>query len=92
MPTSINSGKMRSPHLTVFSANVRGLPTNKGDLTHNFILSHQTDIAVVTNTWLTSEVESTFDKSQDTPTGLERTNIEDREVVWQSALRRVKPG
>ncbi|KAK3848873.1 hypothetical protein Pcinc_044353 [Petrolisthes cinctipes] len=49
---------MRSPHLTVLSANVRGLRTNIGDLTHNFILRHRTDIAVVTETWLTSEVGS----------------------------------
>ncbi|KAK4327499.1 hypothetical protein Pmani_002054 [Petrolisthes manimaculis] len=51
----------RSHHLTVLSANVRGLRTNIGDLTHNFILRHRTDIAVVTETWLTSEMESTFE-------------------------------
>ncbi|KAK3893596.1 hypothetical protein Pcinc_002601 [Petrolisthes cinctipes] len=46
---------MRSPHLTVLSTNVRGLRTNIGDLTHNFILRHRTDIAVVTERWLISE-------------------------------------
>ena len=53
----------RNPRkLTVLSANVRGLRTNIGDLTHNFILRHQADIAVVTETWLTSEVEPAFGK------------------------------
>ena len=48
--------------LTVLSANVRGLRTNIGDLTHNFILRHQVDIVVVTETWLSSEVEPVFGK------------------------------
>ena len=59
------SGKMADggrPHrkLTVLSANVRGLRTNIGDLTHSFVLRHQVDIAVVTETWLNSEVEPSF--------------------------------
>ncbi|MPC09705.1 hypothetical protein E2C01_002323 [Portunus trituberculatus] len=57
-------GKQRinhlSQHLTVVSANVRGLRTNLGDLTHNFVLRHQADIVAVTETWLNGEVEPTF--------------------------------
>ncbi|MPC51035.1 hypothetical protein E2C01_044872 [Portunus trituberculatus] len=53
----------RSRHqLTVLSANVRGLRTNIGDLTHSFVLRHRVDIAVATETWLNSDVEPTFGK------------------------------
>ena len=45
-----------SHHLTVVSANVRGLRTNLGDLTHNFVLRHR----AVTETWLSGEMEPTF--------------------------------
>ena len=48
--------------LKVLSANVRGLRTNIGDLTHNCVLRHSTDIVVVTETWLNSDVEPTFGK------------------------------
>ena len=48
--------------LTVLSANVRGLRTNIGDLTHNFVLRHCVDVVVVTETWLDEGVESTFGK------------------------------
>ena len=51
-----------SQQLKVLSANVRGLRTNIGDLTHNFVLRHSTDIVVVTETWLNSDVEPTFGK------------------------------
>ena len=47
-------------HLTVLSANVRGLHTNLGDLTHNFVLRHHVDIVGVTETCLSGEVEPTF--------------------------------
>ena len=53
---------MTSPHLIVLSANVCGLRTNIGDFTHNFILRNRIDIAVVTETWLTSMVEPSFGK------------------------------
>lgn len=46
--------------LVLLSANVRGLRTNIGDLTHSFVLRHRVDIAVVTETWLNSEVELSF--------------------------------
>ncbi|KAK4318355.1 hypothetical protein Pmani_010653 [Petrolisthes manimaculis] len=46
--------------LKILSANVRGLRTNIGDLTHNCVLRHSIDIVVVTETWLNSEVEPTF--------------------------------
>ncbi len=49
--------------LTVLSANVPGLRTNIGDLTHSFALRHQVDVAVATETWLNSEVEPTFGKT-----------------------------
>ncbi|KAK3878629.1 hypothetical protein Pcinc_016760 [Petrolisthes cinctipes] len=48
--------------LKILSANVRGLRTNIGDLTHNCVLRHSIDIVVVTETWLNSEVEPTFGK------------------------------
>ncbi|XP_050704884.1 uncharacterized protein LOC126990346 [Eriocheir sinensis] len=51
----------RSRHqLVLLSANVRGPRTNIGDLTHSFVLRHRVDIAVVTETWLNSEVELSF--------------------------------
>ncbi|MPC67993.1 hypothetical protein E2C01_062182 [Portunus trituberculatus] len=52
--------KHLSQHLTVLSANVRGLRTNLGDLTHNFVLRHQADIVANTETWLNGEVEAIF--------------------------------
>ncbi|MPC44936.1 hypothetical protein E2C01_038618 [Portunus trituberculatus] len=56
-------GKGRSSScLTVVMANVRGLRTNVGDLTHNFALRHGADVVAVTETWLTGEVEPTFGK------------------------------
>ena len=51
-----------SRHLTVVTANVRGLRTNIGDLSHNFILRQSADIVAVTETWLSDEVEPTFGK------------------------------
>ena len=48
--------------LKILSANVRNLRTNIGDLTHNRVLRHSVNIVVVTETWLNSEVESTFGK------------------------------
>ena len=42
------------------SANVRGLRTNVGDLSHNFVLRQSADIVAVTETWLSDEVEPTF--------------------------------
>ena len=48
--------------LKVISANVRGLRTNIGDLTHNYVLRHKADIVVVTETWLNGEVEPSFGK------------------------------
>lgn len=56
-------GKGRSSScLTVVTANVRGLRTNVGDLTHNFALRHRADVVAVTETWLTGEIEPTFGK------------------------------
>ena len=49
-----------SCQLTVVSANVRGLRTNVGDLSHNFVLRQSADIVAVTETWLSDEVEPTF--------------------------------
>ena len=55
--------KQRPSHLlNILSANVRGLRTNIGDLTHDCVLRHSADIVVLTETWLNSEVEPTFDK------------------------------
>ncbi|KAG0729665.1 hypothetical protein GWK47_029866 [Chionoecetes opilio] len=48
--------------LKILSANVRGLRTNIGDLTHNCVLRHSADVVVVTETWLNNEVEPTFGK------------------------------
>ncbi|KAG0713285.1 hypothetical protein GWK47_016534 [Chionoecetes opilio] len=48
--------------LKIISANVRGLRTNIGDLTHNCVLRHSADVVVVTETWLNNEVEPTFGK------------------------------
>ncbi|KAG0720249.1 hypothetical protein GWK47_048890 [Chionoecetes opilio] len=48
--------------LKILSANVRGLRTDIGDLTHNCVLRHSTDVVVVTETWLNNEVEPTFGK------------------------------
>ena len=41
---------------------MRGLRTNVGDLTHNFVLRHRADVVAVTETWLNEEVEPTFGK------------------------------
>ncbi|XP_063884696.1 uncharacterized protein LOC135113371 [Scylla paramamosain] len=46
----------------VISANVRGLRTNIGDLTHNCVLRYGADAVVVTETWLNGEVEPSFGK------------------------------
>ncbi len=46
----------------VISANVRGLRTNIGDLTHNCVLRHGADAVVVTETWLNGDVEPSFGK------------------------------
>ena len=65
MPRSaaVPRGNGRSNHcLTVVSANVRGLRTNIGDLSHNFVLRHRADVVAVTETWLSCEVEPTFGK------------------------------
>ncbi|KAG0727704.1 hypothetical protein GWK47_034100 [Chionoecetes opilio] len=48
--------------LKIISANVRGLRTNIGDLTHNCVLRHSADVVVATETWLNNEVEPTFGK------------------------------
>ena len=48
--------------LKILSANVRGLRTNIGDLTHNCVLRHSADVVVVTETWLNNEVEPTYGK------------------------------
>lgn len=43
-------------HLTVLSANVlRDFLTSIGDLTYNFILLHNVDIVLTTETWLDEE-------------------------------------
>ena len=55
-------GAVCARQLKVLSAKVRGLCTNIGDLTHNYVLRHSTDIVVVTEPWLNSGVESTFGK------------------------------
>ena len=64
--TSLTNARRESRHLTsnltVASANVPGLFTNVGDLTHNLVLRHQADIVTVTETWLNREVEPTFGK------------------------------
>ena len=49
-----------APQLTVVSANVRGLRTNAGELSHNCVLRHKADIVAVSETWLNSEVEPTY--------------------------------
>ncbi|XP_063845411.1 uncharacterized protein LOC135091588 [Scylla paramamosain] len=46
----------------VISANVRGLRTNIGDLTHNCVLRHGADAVVVMETWLNGDVEPSFGK------------------------------
>ncbi|KAG0717350.1 hypothetical protein GWK47_008070 [Chionoecetes opilio] len=51
-----------SHKLEILSANVRGLRTNIGDLTHNCVLRYRADVVVVTETWLNIEVEPTFGK------------------------------
>ena len=51
-----------SHRLIVVSANVKGLRTNIGDLSHNFVIRHHADVVAVTETWLTGEVEPTFEK------------------------------
>lgn len=53
-----------------------------GLCTHNFVLRHQIDIAVVTETWLTMRWNQALVRCQDIPTRQERTNKEDREVMW----------
>ena len=39
---------------------MRGLRTNVGELSHNCVLRHKADIVAVSETWLNSEVESTY--------------------------------
>ena len=48
--------------LKILSANVRGLRTNLGELTHNMILKTSADIVVTTETFLNVNVEPTFGK------------------------------
>ena len=56
MITTLTDARRESRHLpsklTVVSANVRGLRTNVGDLTHNFVLHHQADIVTMMEMWL----------------------------------------
>ena len=47
---------------TLVSANVRGLRTNLGELSHNFVLRQKADIVAVSETWLNSNVEPTYGK------------------------------
>ena len=51
-----------SRQLKILSANVRGLRTNLGELTHNMILKTGADIVVTTETFLNENVEPTFGK------------------------------
>ena len=48
--------------LSTLSANVRGLQTNVGELTHNFILKNNIDFVVTVETFLDASVEPTFGK------------------------------
>ena len=48
------------PQLTVVSANVKGLRTNVGELSHNYVLRHKANIVAVSETWLNGEVEPTY--------------------------------
>ena len=48
--------------LSILSANVCGLQTNVGELTHNFILKESVDFVVTFETFLTDDVEPTFGK------------------------------
>ena len=64
-PPTVSRARQHHSHahqLTVVSANVRGLRTNIGDLSHNFVLRHQADIVAVTESWLNGAVEPTFGK------------------------------
>ena len=58
--TSAKQQHGRAFQLTLVSANVRGLRTNIGDLSHNFVLRHKADIVAVSETWLNSQVEPTY--------------------------------
>ena len=55
-------GKMKSRNkekrnvLSIISANVRGLQTNIGDLTHSFVMQHNPDIVATVETFLNDQV------------------------------------
>lgn len=47
-------------NLTIVSANVRGLQTNIGDLTHSHVLQHNPDIIATVETFLNSSIPENF--------------------------------
>lgn len=47
-------------NLTIISANVRGLQTNIGDLTHSHVLQHNPDIIATVETFLNSSVPENY--------------------------------
>ena len=49
-------------HLTIISANVRGLQTNLGDLTHSFVLPLIPDIIATVETFLNSSIPDNYGK------------------------------
>ena len=51
--------------LTILSANVRGLQTNIGDLTHSHVLPHTPDVIATVETFLNSSVPANHGQLQD---------------------------
>ena len=51
--------------LTILSANVRGLQTNIGDLTHSHVLPHNPDVIATVETFLNSSVPANYGQLQD---------------------------
>ena len=49
-------------HLSIISANVRGLQTNLGDLTHSFVLPLKPDIIATVETFLNSTIPDNYGK------------------------------
>ena len=55
----------RRDKLTILSANVRGMQTNIGDLTHSHVLPHNPDVIATVETFLNSSIPTNFGQLQD---------------------------
>ena len=57
-------GTNKNDHLSIISANVRGLQTNIGDLIHSFVIPHRPDVVAAVETFLNESIPSNFGQIQ----------------------------